>query len=181
MKRVRAILKQVGRRAVDDAIAELAQRLDPEGSIALPTCLTWAQVKEMAAGGIQIGAHTHKHYVLSRLDRSEAREEIGRSVRLIEERVGCTVTTFAYPNGAASDYTPVTKALLAEMGLLASCSTLHGFARPGGDPFELPRLETSERWLPLFACHMAGITRKQNEIHHSGALPPRPFHAAEAT
>jgi peptidoglycan/xylan/chitin deacetylase (PgdA/CDA1 family) len=181
MKRLRAILKQVGRKTVDEAIAELAERLDPERSITLPTSLTWAQVKEMAAGGIQIGAHTHKHYVLSRLDRTEAREEIGRSVRLIEEKLGTTVSTFAYPNGAASDYTPVTKALLAEMGLLAACSTRYGFARPGGDPFELPRLETSERWLPLFACHMAGITRKQTAIYHSGALPPGPFHAAEAT
>jgi peptidoglycan/xylan/chitin deacetylase (PgdA/CDA1 family) len=181
VKRVRAILKQVGQKALDDAIAELAERLDPDRSIAPPSCLTWARVKEMAAGGIQIGAHTHKHYVLSRLDRSEAREEIRRSVRLIEENVGTTVTTFAYPNGGAQDYTPVTKALLAEMGLLAACSTRHGFARPGSDPFDLPRLETSERWLPLFACHMAGITRKQTEIFHSGALPPDPFHAAEAT
>lgn len=181
MTRVSAILKQRGRRVVDDAIAELVEDLDPEGALTLPACLTWAEVKEMAGGGIQMGAHTHKHYVLSRLDRSEAREEIARSVRLIEEKVGAAVTTFAYPNGAASDYTPVTKALLAEMGLLAACSTRHGFARPGGDPFELPRLETSERWLPLFACHMAGITRKQTEMFHSGALPPDPFHAAEAT
>jgi peptidoglycan/xylan/chitin deacetylase (PgdA/CDA1 family) len=181
MKRVRAILKQVGRKTVDEAITELADRLDPERTIAPPTCLTWAQVKEMAGGGIRIGAHTHKHYVLSRLGRSEAREEIARSVRLIQEKVGATVSTFAYPNGAASDYTPVTKALLAEMGLLAACSTRYGFARPVGDPFDLPRLETSERWLPLFACHMAGLTRKRTELYHAGTLPPGPFHAAEAT
>jgi len=181
LKRVRTLLKQAGRRTVDDAMGELASQLDAGGSITLPTCLTWAQVGEMARGGIRIGAHTHRHYMLSRLDRDEARAEIAQSVRLIEEKLGTAVRTFAYPNGEASDYTPVTKALLAEMGLLAACSTRYGFARPGGDPFDLPRLETSERWLPLFACHMAGITRKQPPSSRSGVLPPGPFHAAEAT
>jgi peptidoglycan/xylan/chitin deacetylase (PgdA/CDA1 family) len=175
---LRALLKRSNRRTVDAAIGELADRLGAGGSVPLPKSLTWAEVAEMAGQGIQIGAHTHKHYVLSNLDREEARAEIAQSILLIEGRLHAPVRTFAYPNGGPTDYTPVTKALVSELGLLAACSTRHGFVRPGADPFELPRLETSERSLPMFACHMAGITRKRPDKARPTALRPEPLRVA---
>jgi peptidoglycan/xylan/chitin deacetylase (PgdA/CDA1 family) len=65
--------------------------------------LTWDQVRDMAANGIEFGSHTVSHPVLSRvLDMETLRSELVDSKSAIEREAGRPVIAFAYPVGGAS-------------------------------------------------------------------------------
>lgn len=157
-RRVLRAMKKLPAAAIEATAAGLERRLDPYGP---PVgVLDWDQVRRMAAGPIDVGAHTHRHYVLSRLEDGEVDTEIATSVRLIQERVGRSVTTFAYPNGEREDYDARSIRVLERLGLRCAVTTRHGLARPGQPRYELPRLYTSETFLPLFAARVAGLSRE---------------------
>lgn len=148
-------LKSRGPAEVDGVVAELQARLDPSGPpLGL---LSWGDVRQLAEGGITLGGHTHRHYMVSRLGDDLLRDEIALSIRLIEERVGGRVRTFAYPNGEPSDYDARAIAVLRALGLRCAVTCRYGLARPDHDPFQLPRLYTSERSIALFAARLAGL------------------------
>jgi peptidoglycan/xylan/chitin deacetylase (PgdA/CDA1 family) len=111
----------------------------------------------MAAGPITLGGHTHRHYMLSRLDDCSQEDEVATSVRLIQERTGHRVSSFAYPNGEPADYDERAIAVLKRHGLRCAVTCRRGLARPGQDFFQLPRLYTSEPSLALFSARLAGF------------------------
>lgn len=77
-----------------------------------PLPVTWEQAREMVASGlVGIGAHTHSHVDLTRLPTATVRDEVERSRRLIEDRVGVPARHFAYPWGKM---TPAVRATVAE-------------------------------------------------------------------
>jgi peptidoglycan/xylan/chitin deacetylase (PgdA/CDA1 family) len=51
----------------------------------------------MATGLVTVGSHTHTHALLDRLAAGEVDQELDRSVKLIEDRLGVTPHHFAYP------------------------------------------------------------------------------------
>jgi hypothetical protein len=53
-------------------------------------------------------------------------------------------------------------ALLRRLGLLCAVTCRHALARPGHDPFRLPRLYTSGPSLALFAARLAGFGRNDS-------------------
>lgn len=64
--------------------------------------VSWSGLAEMLATGLAtIGSHTHTHRVMARLCADEARDEVDRSVALIEDRLGATPRHFAYPKAVA--------------------------------------------------------------------------------
>jgi peptidoglycan/xylan/chitin deacetylase (PgdA/CDA1 family) len=63
--------------------------------------MTAGQLREMAAGGIEIGAHSVHHVPLDHLGPNEAEEEIVRSGSMLEDATGAAVRTFCYPYGRA--------------------------------------------------------------------------------
>jgi peptidoglycan/xylan/chitin deacetylase (PgdA/CDA1 family) len=150
-------LKGCGPAQVDGAVDELRARLDPEGPPL--RLLSWGDVRQLAAGGITLGGHTHRHYMVSRLNDEVLRNEIALSIRLIEERVGDRVTSFAYPNGEPSDYDARAISVLRALGLRCAVTCRDGLARPDHDPFQLPRLYTTEPSLALFAARVAGLSQ----------------------
>jgi len=84
--------------------------------------MNWGQVRELVSEGMEIGAHTHSHPVLSRLSPMGQEEEMLRSRRLIEERVGVSVDSFAIPFGNRGTYTRETLEL-ASRHFHACCTT----------------------------------------------------------
>jgi peptidoglycan/xylan/chitin deacetylase (PgdA/CDA1 family) len=153
--RVLAHLKRGGRARVDAALEDLERRAGARAPAS--SVLDWDGVRRLARGPFRIGAHTHRHYILSRLDDDDLRAEIATSVRLIQERVGAPVTTFAYPNGQRDDYDARCFPVLAELGVRFAFTAAHAFARPGTPRFEVPRLSTGIDFLPSFAVRVAGL------------------------
>src|SRR6266705_5479419 len=56
--------------------------------------LTWAQVAEINASGIECGAHTHTHPQLDTLPPAKAQVEIATSKKILEDHLGQEVLSF---------------------------------------------------------------------------------------
>jgi len=98
-------------------------------------------VCELASGGlIEIGAHTVSHPVLATLDASDQSLEITGCKHALEALTTAKVSSFAYPYGGASDYTPESVSLVRTAGFERACANHQGPARPTSDPFQLPRM-----------------------------------------
>lgn len=100
--------------------------------------LTTAEVSTLEQGGaIEVGAHTVSHPFLSALPAAAQREEIKRSKASLEDIVGHSVRSFAYPYG---NYTAQTPTLVQEAGFACACSTVATSVRQRSNCFELPRV-----------------------------------------
>ena len=99
------------------------------------------EVAELAARPLfEIGSHSASHPILAALGAERQRGEIQSSVSELERWTGQPVRAFAYPNGRPRlDFTPQTRALVADCGVDFAFTTVPGFAAGGVDPLECPR------------------------------------------
>jgi peptidoglycan/xylan/chitin deacetylase (PgdA/CDA1 family) len=96
-----------------------------------------ADLRELAAAGIEIGSHGRHHRDLSACTEDELHEEIEGSRSDLEGVLGAPVRTFGDPDGRR---TPRAATLARAAGYLAAVSIhRHPGARPG-DPWALPRM-----------------------------------------
>ena len=110
--------------------------------------MNWDQVKEMQKGGIEFGAHTMHHPILTRISVEQVREEVMGSKSRIEEELGERVLGFAYPNGQASDLNAGIERIVAESGIKAAFTLLSGpssLDEVKRDPFAIRRVFISHR------------------------------------
>ncbi len=61
------------------------------------TTMNWDHLRDMAAGGIEIGAHSMSHPIFSNIDEAQLRREVSESKALIERETGREVVTFGSP------------------------------------------------------------------------------------
>lgn len=109
---------------------------DPPPGLGVHEMLSWPQIAEMSAAGIEIGAHTRNHKDLRQLSTAEAQEEIGGSRVEIEDRLGQPVESFAYPFG----YVSPTSLEIVQREFRAACTTV--LRRASAEPLhELPRVD----------------------------------------
>jgi peptidoglycan/xylan/chitin deacetylase (PgdA/CDA1 family) len=121
------------------------------------------QLAELAALGMEIGAHTVRHPILARLQPDEARAEILDSKRRLEEIVGRPVSAFAYPNGRpGTDYGPEHAAMVRDAGFTAAASTAWGAAVGATDRYQIPRVAPWDRSPRRYALRMLrAFTQRQ--------------------
>jgi peptidoglycan/xylan/chitin deacetylase (PgdA/CDA1 family) len=118
--------------------------------------LNWNQVDEMSRFGVAFGAHTLTHPDLTCLSGEKAEHEIVASKAALEEALGATVTTFAYPFGR---YNARVEEIVRRHFDLA-CSDKLGIVSAGSNPYTLERVDAhylrSERlfdWMPTRKFH----------------------------
>lgn len=127
------------RTQVLDEVIEALERVLGGGAGLLPEqgdLMDWDEVRAMAKAGVEIGAHTLGHRVLTFEDEATIRHELAESKRWIEREVGRKVEHFAYCNGWYSD--AIIRALVQE-GYRSAVTTEDLPNRMGGDPFTLKR------------------------------------------
>ena len=135
-----------------ERIAEIAGVIPPDNLM-----MTSAQVVEMRAAGMQIGAHTVSHPILASIGLEEARDEVADSKTYLERLLGERVTLFAYPNGKPGvDYRPEHAELVQELGFDAAVSTAWGAARRSSDPYQLPRFTPWDKSRLRFGMRLLG-------------------------
>jgi peptidoglycan/xylan/chitin deacetylase (PgdA/CDA1 family) len=116
--------------------------------------LTWQQLAEVSRSGVEIGAHTHTHPELDTLPYEEAQDEITRPKRILEDRLGLRVTSFAYPHGY---HGPTVKRLVCEAGYTSACGVKHAMSATTDDCFSLARIIVGyDVDMTEFASLMAG-------------------------
>jgi peptidoglycan/xylan/chitin deacetylase (PgdA/CDA1 family) len=78
--------------------------------------VTRAQVRELAANGIEIGNHTLDHVHCRQLDPTSATIQIKNSAEELEKICGRHVKAFAYPYGSLVDSTKVARSVIEDAG-----------------------------------------------------------------
>jgi peptidoglycan/xylan/chitin deacetylase (PgdA/CDA1 family) len=122
--------------------------------------LSHDQLQALIEGGVEIGAHTRRHPILTRLSDQEASAEISESKSILEGLTGRPVRLFAYPNGRPHrDYDQRHVRMVRESGYLGAVSTSHGAFRPGHDEFEIPRIAPWAEQVSKFGFRIAASYR----------------------
>ncbi len=91
----------------------------PPPKLGVQTVLNWQQVAELSQAGWEIGAHTHTHPDLRTLTAQQVEGEVVRCRGELEDRLGVTVDSFAYPYG----YTSEDAALIVAREFEVACLT----------------------------------------------------------
>ena len=120
-------------------IAELAKRAGIASADTVETlCLDWDGIVAASRDPlVTIGVHTVNHFMLAKQDEATIRDELTRSRRQIEDRIGKAAPDLAYPVGDNSAAGPREFALARELGYRCALTT-----RPG----------------MLFAAHLDHLT-----------------------
>lgn len=119
--------------------------------------LTRLEIREMSEAGIEFGAHTVHHRILSRLTPAEAAREIAESKAQIEAITGRPAFAFAYPNGRSGDFSEIHVAAVREAGFECALTTLHGANRRDTDLFRLRRVGLGNWGASELALRMSGV------------------------
>jgi len=144
-------LNPVERQARADAVA--AQAPTPLPNDLMLTC---AQLRDLAAAGMGVGAHTAHHPILAALSDAEARREIVDGREAVAEIVRQPVKLFAYPNGRPNtDYTTAHARLAQALGFVAAVSTAPGAARASTPCYQLPRFTPWDRTPGRYGLRLA--------------------------
>ena len=103
--------------------------------------MTPEELRALTQGGlVEIGAHTVSHPVLAALAKKAQAEEVRSSKLALEAILGQPVSSFSYPFGSRSDYTPTTRSIVRQAGFARACANVEGLADPGAQRYELPRM-----------------------------------------
>lgn len=120
--------------------------------VPLTPCMSLAQMREWAALGHEVGAHTLDHANLEKTPDEEARRQIKHSKTMLEDMLGSEVTNFAYPYGANHQ---IHRDMCRDAGFETATTTVRGRARLNDDPFGIPRVYIRRRDLaPKFVLRI---------------------------
>lgn len=143
--------------------------MEHEGEGARPI-LSWEQLREVRDNGIECGAHSLSHPQLDLLPLAQAKKEITQSKHILEEHLGETVSSFAYPYGY---HTSAVKQLVSEAGYTSACAVKNALSSPASDPFALPRvLVGPDTDVNAFAALLAGHDRRITTAVYTRPLVP---------
>ena len=121
-----------------------------------PTMLSSDQLLALHRAGMEIGAHTVSHAILSAISNAEARAEIAQGRARLEEIIQSPVRLFAYPNGRPGrDFEQRHIQMLHSQGFEGAVTTAWGAVHPDTDPFLLPRFTPWDRSSSRFMLRMA--------------------------
>ncbi|NOX75839.1 MAG: polysaccharide deacetylase family protein [Gammaproteobacteria bacterium] len=132
-------LKHLPREERDNQVQRLENELNVDAAYA--PMMREDQVSVLVRAGMEVGAHTINHPILSKISLDEAREEIESGKQQLEALTGKEVTLFAYPNGVpGQDYEAEHVDLVKAAGFDAAFSTAWAAAQHTDDFFQMPRI-----------------------------------------
>lgn len=99
--------------------------------------LSWSQVDEAVAAGMEVGAHSALHPQLDQIPAARLREELYASKSELEDRLGAPVPGLAYPFGYSN---AMVREVARAAGYGYGYSVRNVMAHPASDLFRLPRL-----------------------------------------
>jgi peptidoglycan/xylan/chitin deacetylase (PgdA/CDA1 family) len=103
--------------------------------------LSWNEIREMHDDGVAFGAHSVNHPILTNLPLEEAKREILRSKKDIEDKLGQPVTAFSYPNG---NFNPEIVKFIKDGFACAVTAGISKLITLKDNPYELDRIQAAE-------------------------------------
>jgi peptidoglycan/xylan/chitin deacetylase (PgdA/CDA1 family) len=125
----------------------------------LDATLSWSQLKEIEAAGIETGGHSHSHVALDAVRPAELGDELVRCRDLLEDRLGRAEQVFCYPFGYSDAHV---RTEVRARGWAGACAVANALARPGQSPYALARLTIRRRTDPATFRRLVqgvGVTR----------------------
>lgn len=137
------------------ALVESLGAMVGEGAGAHGLMLTADMILNLDRHGIEIGAHTVSHPILTSLDDLDARHEIVAGKEQLEAVLGKPVTLFAYPNGKiGKDFDARHAAMAREAGFVAAFTTEPGAITKNGNRFALARSRPWDKTPLMFGLRL---------------------------
>jgi peptidoglycan/xylan/chitin deacetylase (PgdA/CDA1 family) len=140
------------------------------------------QLKEMAASGIEIGAHSRTHPDFGRItDENVLYDELVTARDDLQAAVGVPIRYFAFPFGEHENLCEEAFHMARDAGFAGVLSAYGGYNFPGDDPFHLQRkgvdgpLVRIKNWATIDPFRHRGIPR-----FHYEARPGAPLAAVGA-
>jgi len=99
----------------------------------LGRAMSWDQMREMVASGVEFGSHTVSHRCLAKLPPAELERELVDSKRVLESNLNCAVTALAYPFGGTSAFDDNVMAVAGKAGYRVAASYMPGVNRRGAE------------------------------------------------
>ncbi len=127
------------------------------GELGEPGRLDEAGVARLAAAGMAIGAHGHRHIRVAELPVVDFARDVAEC-RAFLERLGMPLV-WAYPGGDPGSFTPEHDAILADAGFAVRFTTVEGPLRPGPGPHPryVIRSGSSDRYVQAAAAGGLGL------------------------
>jgi peptidoglycan/xylan/chitin deacetylase (PgdA/CDA1 family) len=122
--------------------------------------LSWEEVRRLASQGVEFGAHTRAHPILSSVaSLPELTGEIAGSKQRLEEMLDRPVLHFCYPNGRWEDIGENAVAAVRAAGFETAVTTIGGLNHRPADPFLLRRIGAAPDFPPRYFHQVAAAFR----------------------
>jgi peptidoglycan/xylan/chitin deacetylase (PgdA/CDA1 family) len=154
-----------------------AAGVDIPESVAKEVILSWEDVLRMSEAGIELGAHSVGHPILTNMPLEKAKREIVESKRDIEKMVKEPVDFFSYPDGSFNS--EIIKAV-EQSGFVGAVTCDPVWITPRTGRYEIGRMVIGSEDFNMFRVMLSGIwgdygglskrlkmTRKQHELENS--------------
>ena len=105
--------------------------------------LTWDQIREMQAAGVQVGHHGAAHSHMANAAADAVETDLERASETFRQQLGKVPKLFAYPYGEAS---LTIKNIVEKKGFSAAFGQHSGVVNSSNDPFYLPRFALNEAY-----------------------------------
>lgn len=127
---------------------------------------TAAELRDLAASGIEIGAHTRTHVDLGRVrDAERLIDELVTARDELQDALGQAIRYFAFPFGMHANLSAAAFRLAREVGYAGACSAYGGYNFPGDDAFHIQRRCVDgisvrfRNWVTLDPLHRRRVRR----------------------
>jgi peptidoglycan/xylan/chitin deacetylase (PgdA/CDA1 family) len=120
--------------------------------------LTLQELRELAAGGMSIGAHTLSHPILPQASEQLAWREVAESREVLEKALQISVWAMAYPFGDPASVTAREIQMARQAGYGAAFVNFGGGFGSHVQRFAIPRVHvTADMTLGEFEAHVSGF------------------------
>jgi colanic acid/amylovoran biosynthesis glycosyltransferase len=164
---------------VDGIVAALSPDFLPESEVH-----DWPELRQLAAEGVAVVAHTRSHAALTRLSAAAAGDEIAGSLAAVQRGIGSAAPVVCYPFGL-HDTAVVREAALCGVELAFTCMDGHNVL-PSPSPLRLRRTVITRRTSPLvFGLRLTRTMSYIDVWRHAGGrdaeagTPPTPDDAGQ--
>ncbi len=110
-------------------VAALREQFPAEvatGEALLGRALTWAEIREMAAGGVEFGSHTVSHCCLTKVSPEQLEHELVDSKARLEQQLGTPIAALAYPFGGRAAFNDAVIGVAQRAGYRVATSYIPG-------------------------------------------------------
>lgn len=175
---VRFLMSEVNEFEQRAVIRELAERYDFDlAGLADSLIMTWDELRQLASDPlVTIGAHTHNHFALARLDEKDVVEDVMHGVQRIEAELGRRPKHFAYPYGNQAAVSRRDSVLMKELGFSSAVTTNPGVLKSvhARSPMLLPRVSLNGHYQNGYIVDQF-LTGAPFALYRAGKLVRRGF------